>query len=149
VSLKETLRHKNAFELYYKQGESRSLSKVAKEIKAGEVTVRKWSVAFKWQDRVAERDKEIAARVEEINIEEDVNTRVLLNTATNESIELYRKMLKGKDSINVDTVKVLDILGRLYKELETQVETVNSQPQGVNEDSTIRSVEIIKKIVRE
>lgn len=147
--MKETLRHKNAFELYYKQGESRSLSKVAKEIKAGEVTVRKWSVAFKWQDRVAERDKEIAARVEEINIEEDVNTRVLLNTATNESIELYRKMLKGKDSINVDTVKVLDILGRLYKELETQVETVNSQPQGVNEDSTIRSVEIIKKIVRE
>lgn len=117
---------------------------MAKEIKAGEVTVRKWSTEFNWQQRVAERDIEIASKVAEKNIDEEVNTRVLLNTATNESIELYRKILKNKDSINIDTVKVLDILGRLWKELETQVETVSDQPQGVNDNSLQVDINIVE-----
>lgn len=149
VSLKETLRHKEAFELYYKQGNSRSLSKVSEVLKVGETTVRKWSVAFKWQERVSERDKEIAERVEERNLDEEVNTRVLLNRASNESIELYRKMLKKKDSIDIETVKVLDILGRLWKELEIDNKTNDEEEEIVGWGFDINGMPKAEQIERQ
>ena len=72
--MKETLRHSNAFLLYYALSK-RSLPEVARRCSVSESAVKKWSIAFGWQERVTERDREIAARVEKITSEDIAEKR--------------------------------------------------------------------------
>jgi len=62
--LKETLRHKNAFELYFK---TRSIREVAKEMGVSKNSVDNWNREFNWQERVEKRERLIADKVEEEN----------------------------------------------------------------------------------
>lgn len=116
--------HLDAFELYYSMKNSRSYKKVADELGVGERAVSRWGKEFGWQERVKERDKKIAKRVEEKVIEQEVDTRVNFDKAINESIAIYRKMIKGKDSISEDTVKILGSLVGSYYKLE-EIESIN------------------------
>lgn len=61
--MKETLRHKEAFE-YYLGLDKRSIPKVAQKYTVSEAAVKKWSVAFSWQRRLKEREAKIGAKVE-------------------------------------------------------------------------------------
>ena len=56
----ETLRHHQAFDIYYWLGENRNLSSVARQFKVSVPAVRKWSLSFNWQSRVKERDERLA-----------------------------------------------------------------------------------------
>lgn len=110
---------------------SRSYKKVAEQIGVSERNVGEWGKVFKWQDRVKERDKKIAEGVAEKVIEKEIDLKTSIYKAIQVSVDKYTKnLLDGK--ANVETVKDLDILGRLWKELEIQVETVNSQTEVVN-----------------
>ena len=51
-------RHRKAFELYYSQGDARSLSKLAKKLGLALNTVKNWSAQFGWQERLEERSVE-------------------------------------------------------------------------------------------
>ena len=58
--MKETLRHRQAFEAYYAMGEARSLESLAAICKVSAKSAKKWSKELDWQKRIAERDAEIA-----------------------------------------------------------------------------------------
>lgn len=138
--VKETQVHLDAFNLYFSMKASRSYKAVAEQIGVSVRNVEKWGKEFNWQQRVAELEQKIAAEVEKRLIEEEIDTRVNFNNAINESIDIYRKMINGKDSLNEETTKVLSSLVNSYCKLEEigvkgQVETVNSQPDGVNESA--------------
>lgn len=59
VESKEQL---EAFELYYQMGAKRSIRSVSEKIGRTKRTVASWSYNFKWSDRVAQRDLEVAKR---------------------------------------------------------------------------------------
>ena len=63
--MKETLRHKEAFEYYYSLGHDRSLISVALQCGVSERSVAAWSKAFDWQARVEQRDLENAKRLQQ------------------------------------------------------------------------------------
>lgn len=60
--MKETLRHKEAFEYYYSLGPTRSIPQVARQYSVSVAAVKKWSRAFNWQERIEQRDIENARR---------------------------------------------------------------------------------------
>jgi len=60
--MKETLRHKEAFEYYYNLGEKRGLREVTQNFNITLTAVANWSKAFNWQERVAIRDNEVAQK---------------------------------------------------------------------------------------
>jgi len=65
--MRETLRHREAFELYYALGEKRSYLDIASKVGVSCKSVEKWGVNFGWQLRVQQRDKEIADKLTENN----------------------------------------------------------------------------------
>ena len=57
---KETLRHQEAFDYYYSLGEKRSYPQVSDKFTVSQTSIKKWSKAFKWQERIVERDEKNA-----------------------------------------------------------------------------------------
>ena len=91
---KETLKHKEAFELYYGLGNERSLQKVADEYGVTLKAVHQWNVSFNWQERVVQRDTEIGRKLQERNID------TILNEKAN-----YRKIIKLAVGQIVDSMR--------------------------------------------
>lgn len=112
--MKETLIHKNAFELYFKL---RSIREVAKEMKVSENSVEKWNKEFNWQERVTEREKIIGQRVEEENIKNEVDLRSKFTQGLKGAIDLFLENL-NKGAVKVETVSDFEKLGKLYLEFE-------------------------------
>lgn len=146
--MEETQVHLDAFELYYSMKASRSYKRVAEVLGVSKTSVDDWGKAFNWQERLREREKEIAEGVAEKLIDEEINIKVKLYKAIGQTVDKYTEKLL-KDGISIETVKDLEVLGKLWKELEyagiqpqgvdTQVETVNNtqvqviieKPEGV------------------
>ena len=131
--VKELAKHLKAFELYYSQGFERSYDKVAKELRVTKKTIENWGKEFKWQERVAERDKSDAERLREEVFKFKLKSLKVLSKA----IDLYEK---GIDDGTVKVVSTKDIETVIKTGLGvggTQVETVNSQPDGVNDNQTV------------
>ena len=61
--LRETLRHRNAFDYYYSLGDARSVAQVGQKFGVSKRAVENWSLAFEWEKRIRERDKVIADRL--------------------------------------------------------------------------------------
>lgn len=80
---KENLHQKEAFELYYSLGESRTLDKVAELLGRNKRTLYEWSTRFNWQERVLQYDIEISKKLKEKTV----------NTIANEKAN-YRKIIK-------------------------------------------------------
>lgn len=57
--MKETEKHKKAFELYNALGSSRNYDKVAQFLNVSLRNVETWGSEFKWQERLENRDAEI------------------------------------------------------------------------------------------
>lgn len=62
--MRETLRHKEAFEFYYSEGQARSLQRTCQKFRVSLVSVKKWSVEFSWQNRIEQRDIENSRKLE-------------------------------------------------------------------------------------
>ena len=73
--MKETARHQKAFETYYGLGAERSLQVVAAKVGASVAAVKKWSGAFGWQARVAEREQAVNGLVRERATKAEVDRR--------------------------------------------------------------------------
>ena len=71
--IRETLRHREAFDYYYLRGEKRNLQAVARRFRVSKNAVGGWSVVFNWRERILQRDRSNAQAIEErtdINIQE-------------------------------------------------------------------------------
>ena len=102
----ETLQHKEAFEYYYSLGEERNLPKVAQKFTVSTTSLKKWSAAFNWQERVTQRDIELSK-----GLEKKTNTTILNEKAN------YRRIIKesisGIGEIKINNPKDLDTLVKL------------------------------------
>lgn len=63
--MKETLKHKEAFEFYYTLGKERSLKAVAEKFGVSDQAAKNWSKNFNWQYRVEQRDIELARKLQQ------------------------------------------------------------------------------------
>lgn len=72
---KEQPHHLRAFEYYYSLGEQRSYERVATEMTVAPSTVKLWARSFGWQDRLRERNLEIAREVAGRTMTDEVSRR--------------------------------------------------------------------------
>mgnify|MGYP000845557772 CR=1 FL=1 len=110
--MKETLKQKEAFELYYSLGDKRSLMSVARQCGVSERTVARWSKLFNWQERVEQRDIENARRLEEKTNETVVATKANYRKIIKAAIGRWVKRFQGGE-IDVESVWDLERLVKL------------------------------------
>jgi len=118
--MKETLRHKEIFELYYAMEDKRSLSKLRKKLMSPECplnapslkTLKRWSKAFNWQDRIELRDIDNGKKLEAKTDKAVVNSKADYRALIRKTVDLYKKKLDdGK--IIISRPQDLDILAKL------------------------------------
>jgi len=112
--VKETLRHKEAFEYYYSLGDKRSFKLVEGEFKVSNMSVARWSKSFNWQERIGLRDinnsKKLKAKTDETVVNSKADYRALIR----KTVDLYKQKLnEGKIIINrpqdLETLAKLDL----------------------------------------
>ena len=108
--------HKEAFDIYYRLGSKRSLQLVADRVGKHLRTVQGWSSKYCWNDRIAQRDIEVAkqAGLEELH-KETLAIRTTYRKAMNALIDqAFKDIQEGKlriESIeDLETVVKLDLL---------------------------------------
>jgi len=110
--MKETLRHKEAFETYYAMGAERSLASLAGDCGVSEKSVKTWSKSFDWQARIVARDQENARRLQQKTDEKIVNVKALYRKVVGSAISDFVNRLKAGE-IEVDSVTDLERLVKL------------------------------------
>ena len=112
AAAEENFEQKMAFETYFKAGDIRSLSRLSKEVGKAKSTLELWSSKFRWQSRVAEREK-AAAEYMLIQNNAKKNAAIRKNhlTIIDGTIALWVKKLKDGDV----QLKGVDDLQRLLK----------------------------------
>jgi len=112
--MKETLRHREAFEYYYSLGDKKSITEVARKFTLSRASISKWSKAFNWQDRIVQRDiengKELSKKVNDNIVNSKADYRALIR----QTVDLYKKRLdEGKIIISrpqdLETLAKLDL----------------------------------------
>lgn len=96
----ETLRHKEAFEYYYKLGANRTLVQVAAQFNVSEQSTTKWNTSFGWQERVIKRDIKNAIAIAEQNDKAIVRDKAKDLKLVEVAKAVYLQQLKG--SIDVE-----------------------------------------------
>ena len=103
--MKESLRHREAFELYYSMGEGRSLVGLLEKMKllrnqnsaewvSSITTLKRWSKAFNWQERLLQRD------IENAKLLERKTNKTIIDEKAN-----YRRVIKDAMAIFVENLK--------------------------------------------
>lgn len=129
---KENSLQREAFEIYYQLGDSRSLKKVAEQVKRTERTVAGWSRAYNWVDRVSQREIEDAknnatdkATLDSKTTDVKTRYRIMIN---NLMAMASRKIAKGELTIrnvqDFERVVKLDML--LMGEITERGEQIGS-----------------------
>ena len=110
--MKETLRHREAFEYYYSLGNKRSLLQVAEKFDVTVQAVGKWSVAHNWQERIEQRDIENGRRLEKKTDDTIIETKAR-----------YRKIIKACIARGVELIKTGKIKPETIQDLERLIKT--------------------------
>jgi len=82
--MKESEKHKIAFESYYLL---RNILAVSRELGTSRQSLGKWKVAFKWDERCADRDHDISEKTKEIMVPKWVRVKAKLIEAFIAQIE--------------------------------------------------------------
>ena len=107
--MKETLKHKEAFNYYYSLGDKRGLRAVAQKFNTSLTSLAKWSVDFGWQARVDELDQEIIKSLEKQLKNEFVKDKLHYYNLVKKAISVYQaNLLKG--SVKLNTVSEFEKL---------------------------------------
>lgn len=115
---KEGSKQQRAFEVYYAAGFGRSYAAVAKELGVSAATVKLWGRSFGWQERVRERDMDVARAVADRTFKGEAEGK-------SEQLQIVRMaMLRVAQAIAEGKVKVtiadLDRLIRLERFLSDE-----------------------------
>ena len=113
--MKETLRHREAFEYYYSLGDKRSYPKVASKFTVSRTSIKKWAKAFNWQTRIEQRDIENSKTLAKKTNKAVVNSKADYRALIKETVDIYKQKLKdGKIKVNkpqdLDTLAKLDLV---------------------------------------
>jgi hypothetical protein len=122
--MKETLRHKEAFEYYYILGDKRSYPQVASKFTVSRTSIKKWSKAFNWQERVEQRDIEIGKGLEAKTNENVVNTKADYRAEIKVQFSIFKFMLnkliekfKNNEPLEIKNLDNLKIVVDSYEKL--------------------------------
>jgi len=125
--MKETLRHKEAFEYYYSLGDKRNSSSVAVQYKVSERSIFKWSKNFNWQERIEQRDIEISKGLEIKTNETIISIKAGFKAEIKVQLNIFKTMLnklikKFKESeeneiIEIKKIDDLKIVTDCYEKL--------------------------------
>ncbi|HEX5130909.1 MAG TPA: hypothetical protein VFX92_00330 [Candidatus Krumholzibacteria bacterium] len=141
---KEQAHHTRAFEHYYALGEQRSYERVAAEFSVGSSTVKLWARSFGWQERLHERDLEIAREVADRTVTGEVDRRARsLQIVHMALVQLAKAIAEGDIRM---TLNDLDKLIRLEAFLSDEAESRHSVVLGGLHG---KSDEELREIVRQ
>lgn len=99
-----------AFESYYKLGDNRSISKIAKDLTKARSTVQDWSSKFRWVSRVKERERQAAEYLlMQKSAQEEAETKRKHLTLIDAAISTFSKKLVE----NKIVIKTVDDLQKL------------------------------------
>ena len=155
----ETLRHQQAFDYYYSLGDKRSSQAVAKQYAVSHAAARQWCTAFKWKDRVVERDEIVANAIAKHAIDETIKDRKqILDTCQMVMADFAKRAhpkYKGDNKIIISTGIDYERMAKLYLllmgEVTDRVEELNvvfsSGADG--EDWTKRDAEVNKPSLKD
>jgi hypothetical protein len=122
----ETQQHRQAFEIYYGLGGSRSLQAVAREVGVSETAVRGWSRTFGWTARVEKRDTEVAEQVNKKAVRMAASRKIEYLDIINKGMKQFEEGLDS-GTIKVRSVADAERLINMYIKLlgESQVNQTN------------------------
>lgn len=129
--MRETLRHREAFEFYYTSGEKRNLALVAQHCGVNLRAVKKWSVAFGWQERLEERDAEVARRLKEKLTEDMVQLKFNYHRIIEAAIARWVQKFKARQA---DPKTVSDLIHLIKLDLLLLGELPSDQPELLDND---------------
>ena len=122
--MKETLRHKEAFEYYYSLGDKRNSSSVAVQYKVSERSIFKWSKNFNWQERIEQRDIEVSRGLEDKTNETIINIKAGFKAEIKVQLNIFKVMLnkliekfKNNEMIEIKNLDHLKIVVDSYEKL--------------------------------
>jgi len=138
----ETLREKQAFEFYYKQGNERSYMSTARQFNVTKRTVARWAKKHGWQEKVQLRDQNNAKELEKRTDKSVVDQKAELLTVIRYAIfgkdqfadRLRKGEIKAKDmfEFNVLFKNMLLLLG---EETERTSHEISGELQNIVTDS--------------
>jgi len=117
--LKETLRHRMAFDYYYSLGNKRSYLLVSKKFTVSQTSIKKWASAHNWMERVRQRDIEIARKLEKKTNDLIVNSKADYRKEIRENLKLIKAILSS-------AVRKIKSEGKIRTELLISVESAKN-----------------------
>jgi len=109
--MNETLRHQQAFDYYYSLGHERVIHRLLR-VYCQPHSIKKWAKAFKWQQRIIDRDIENAQKLEEKTNNTIVDARSKYLIVIQATLHQFMKKLKS-GNIRINSVKDLETLAKL------------------------------------
>ena len=125
--LKETPRHKKAYEAWY-ASEGRRFAKVARQLQVSSTALRGWAKNFGWEERAAARDAKAAAKTEEKIVDKivEMNARHLEYADAMQKLGM-RSLAKENSFKPADAVKAVETgvkMERLVRDQPTESQSV-------------------------
>jgi len=122
--MKETLRHRKAFNYYYALGDQRTLQMVANEFTVSRQSIDTWKREFNWLKRVEQRDIENGKKLEAKTDRTIVNTKADYRAEIKTQLGILKAILnkviqdfKNNNIINVNTINELEKVVSSYEKL--------------------------------
>jgi transposase len=110
--MKEQQKHIEAFEYYYGKGDTRGYRDVAQHFGISLTSVTNWAKAFNWQERVEQRNIEVAKKLEAKTISTVVNEKANYRKIIKAQISNYVKRLSTNE-IKIESVADFERLVKL------------------------------------
>ena len=130
--MKETLRSQKIFEEYYIMGEDRSLTKLREKLLSqqyphkvpGLKTLKRWSKAFNWQQRIEQRDMANAKKIEQKTDETIVNAKADYRKDIKIQLSIFRvllnqavKKIKAGEFTEIESISDVKEIVNCYEKL--------------------------------
>lgn len=141
--MKEKDVHVRAFEAYFELGPARSLTKLSQRLGVSRSALRDWSIAFGWQERINERERDVArvmaSRSIRTEAEDRLKQRQIVQLAL---VTVARQLAEGRIR---GTLADLDRLIRLERFLEGEAD---SRQEVVARELKTKSPEELREMLR-
>lgn len=136
---KESSQAFEAFNLYLRMGEHRSLRRVAQELGKSSTLISRWSSAWSWQARVRDYENELKRVEFEEELKQAKNMR---KRQIQTAILLQKKAVEALDKLDISELAPKDILSfiskgaQLEREMRTESAGVAAKESGSDNESS-------------